>query len=284
MVDTHNPGLRASGAPQIWYIDAFAGRPFAGNPAAVCLLSDEADEQWMQSLAGETNQPATVFAHPDGDAFSLRWFSPSTELAFCGHGTLAAAHALWESGSLDRSRAVAFQTPAGGLGATWRDGWVELDLPAERAHPVAPPEDLLRAVGVSPRACARNRFDYLLELESEDAVRAVRPHLTLLRAVATRGVIVTGPSAAPGYDFVSRFFAPSAGIGEDSVTGSAHCCLGPYWAERLGRDSLTGYQASSRGGVVRVHVRGERVALLGQAVTVARAKPAVGAMTYTSGQ
>jgi PhzF family phenazine biosynthesis protein len=283
MTDSRSVALHAPGAGQIWYIDAFAGRSFAGNPAAVCLLNEEADERWMQSLARETNLPATVFARPDGDAFSLRWFSPATELAFCGHGTLAAAHALWESGNLDRSRAATFQTPAGRLGATWRDGWVELDLPAERAHPVAPPADLLHAVGVSPRACARNRFDYLLELESEAAVRAVTPNLALLRAVATRGVIVTAPSATPGYDFVSRFFAPSAGIDEDSVTGSAHCCLGPYWAGRLGRDDLTGYQASARGGIVRVHVRGERVALVGQAVMVARARATPGAMTYTSG-
>jgi predicted PhzF superfamily epimerase YddE/YHI9 len=167
------------------------------------------------------------------------------------------------------------------LGAAWRDGWVELDFPAEPAAPTDAPTELLRALGVAPHACGRNRFDYILELESEEAVRAVAPDFARLRAVETRGVIVTSRSSGQAYDFVSRFFAPSAGVGEDQVTGSAHCCLGPYWAERLGKDELTGYQASARGGVVRVRVRGERVSLLGRAVTVRRATLVDEASAYT---
>jgi PhzF family phenazine biosynthesis protein len=256
--------------PTFFQVDAFTDRPFGGNPAAVCLLADDADERWMAAMARETNQPATAFVRPDGDGFALRWFSPTAELEFCGHGTLAAAHALWESGRLDRTRQARFRTAAGILGAAWRDGWVELDFPSEPAAPAEAPAGLLHALGVTPRSCGRNRFDYLLELESEAAVRTVVPDLARLRTVETRGVIVTSRSHGQAYDFVSRFFAPRAGVGEDAVTGSAHCCLGPYWAERLGRDDLIGYQASDRGGTVRVRVRGERVALLGRAVSVRR--------------
>ena len=252
-------------------VDAFTDRPFAGNPAAVCLLPSPADDGWLQQLAREMNLPATAFVWPGrGTALSLRWFSPTMELAFCGHGTLAAAHALWEEGRLTGQEPVRFETGAGALTATWRQGWTELDFPAEPEEPVAAPPALIRALGVRPRYTGRNRLDYLVELDAENDVRALVPDLALLRTLPTRGVIVTSRATTPSFHFVSRFFAPSAGIDEDHVTGSAHCCLGPYWGRRIDREELAGYQASPRGGVVRVRLGGDRVYLQGQAATVRR--------------
>jgi PhzF family phenazine biosynthesis protein len=225
----------------------------------------------MQDLAAELNLPATAFVRPLEEQFELRWFTATQELALCGHGTLASAHVLWSEGHLPTTETARFDTRAGPLAAELRDGSIELDFPAEPPEPAEPPDHLLEAFGVTPRSVARNRLDYLLELESEEAVRRVQPDLALLRVVSTRGVIVTARATTAGFDIVSRFFAPSVGIDEDSVTGSAHCCLGPYWQDRLGRADLVAYQASARGGVVRVGVRGDRVRLRGQAVTILRA-------------
>jgi predicted PhzF superfamily epimerase YddE/YHI9 len=250
-------------------VDAFTDRVFAGNPACVVLPPGPAETAWMQAVAREMNQPATAFAWAEDGAFALRWFSPTVELQLCGHGTLAAAHALWETGALAAGATARFRTASGPLGATRTGDWIELDLPAEPAVAAEPPPGLLEALGVVARAVARNRLDYLVEVADESTVRALAPDLARLRSVPTRGVIVTSLAASP-HDFVSRFFAPRAGIDEDAVTGSAHCCLGPYWSARLGRRELRGFQASARGGVVRVGVEGERVRLAGQAVTVAR--------------
>lgn len=252
----------------IMQIDAFTDRLFAGNPAAVCLLDGELEDSRMQALAGEMNLPATAFVRPAGDGFALRWFVPGAELAFCGHGALAAAHALWESGTLAPELTARFHTRAGPLAASRRDGLIELDFPAEPAQPAEPPPALLQALGVTPRFVGRNRFDYLVEVDSEEVVRGLAPDLALLSTVETRGVIVTARAATPGYEIVSRFFAPSTGIGEDSVTGSAHCCLGPFWAPRLGAGELRAFQASPRGGELRVRVAGERVILGGRAITI----------------
>lgn len=249
-------------------VDAFTDRPFAGNPAAVCLLDAPPADEWMQGVAREMNQPAAAFAWATGEAFTLRWFAPTLELDFCGHGTLAAAHALWESGTLAPDRTARFDTRAGPLAAARRDSLIELDLPAEPAAPADPPPELIRALGATPRFVGRNRFDYLVEVDSEAAVRSIAPDFELLGTVDTRGVIVTARASSTGYDIVSRFFAPGAGIGEDAVTGSAHCCLGPYWAPRLGTEELCAYQASPRGGELRVRVAGERVVLGGRALTV----------------
>jgi predicted PhzF superfamily epimerase YddE/YHI9 len=250
-------------------VDAFTAEPFAGNPAAVCMLARPADERWMQAVAREMNLSETAFLYPDGDAWRLRWFTPTVEVDLCGHATLAAAHVLWEEGHLPPDAPARFHTHSGRLGAVRRDGWVELDFPAEPALPAKAPAGLLAALGVRG-AVARNRLDYLVQVDDEAMVRRLTPDLTRLRRIRTRGVIVTARATAPPYDFVSRFFAPAAGVDEDPVTGSAFCALGPWWAERLGRDTLTGFQASARGGVVRVHVRGARVGIAGQAVTVLR--------------
>lgn len=256
---------------RIALVDAFADAPFAGNPAAVCLLAGPREVGWMQALARELNQPATAFVAEEGDGFALRWFAPTVELALCGHGTLAAAHLLWDEGRVAPGEPVRFTTGAGALVCRHEAGWVAMDFPAEVAEPVAePPADLLRALGVAPRAVGRNRLDYLVELADADAVRAARPDFALLRTIPTRGAIVTAPADDGAHDFVSRFFAPSAGLPEDAVTGSAHCALGPHWAARLGRDDLLGRQLSARGGTVRVRPRGARVALLGRATTVLR--------------
>ena len=253
-------------------VDAFTDRPFAGNPAAVCVLPGPADEGWMQAVAREMNLAETAFLYrrPAGDGFALRWFTPTTEVDLCGHATLASARVLWDEGHLPPGETARFHTRSGLLTAERRGAWIELDFPAEPPDAADAPPGLAAALGATPQYVGRNRFDYLVEVESAAAVRALRPDFTALRSVPTRGVIVTAPSDDPAFDFVSRFFAPRAGIDEDPVTGSAHCCLGPFWGARLGKEPLTGYQASARGGVVRVRLAGARVLLGGQTVTVLR--------------
>lgn len=253
----------------ILHVDAFTDRPFAGNPAAVCVLPEARGEAWMQALAAEMNLPATAFLSR-ADGFDLRWFTATVELELCGHGTLAASHVLWEQGLLEPTEPARLHTRGGLLSATRRAGWIELDFPAEPEQAAEAPPDLLRALDVRPIHVGRNRLDYLVELESEERVRTLKPDFQFLRTIPTRGVIVTSRADSVGYDFVSRFFAPSSGIDEDPVTGSAHCCLGPYWQRRLGKAELVGYQASPRGGLVRVRPDGDRVRLGGQAVTVLR--------------
>ena len=242
-------------------IDAFTADPFAGNPAAVCLLAGPADPAWMQHVAAEMNQAETAFAWSVGDEYELRWFTPRVEIDLCGHATLAAAHAV------DRP-AVRFHTRSGVLTCVRRpDGWFGMDFPATPATPCDPPPGLLDALGIASHV-ARSQFDYLVEVPDANAVRAVTPDFRRLGSIDTRGVIVT---AADGNGFVSRFFAPAVGIDEDPVTGSAHCCLAPYWADRLGTGGeMVGRQLSARGGVVRCRLDGDRVHLAGQAVTVLR--------------
>jgi PhzF family phenazine biosynthesis protein len=252
-------------------VDAFADAPFAGNPAAVCLLAQPRDAAWMQALAREMNAPATAFPVAGDGGYDLRWFSPTTELAICGHGTFASAHILFAEGRAAPDELLHFRTGVGTLTCRREGELIAMDFPAEPPQPVAAvPAELLQALGVQPRAVARNRFDYLVELASAAAVRAVAPDLALLKTVQTRGAIVTARSDRDGCDFISRFFAPNAGVGEDAVTGSAHCALGPYWGARLGKDDLVGYQASPRGGTVRVHLRADRVDLLGRGITIMR--------------
>ena len=252
-------------------VDAFAREMFQGNPAAVCLLSKPVDEAWMQNVAAEMNLSETSFLLPrSSGAYGLRWFTPNVEVDLCGHATLASAHVLWEDGIVPRDASLCFETRSGILRAARHADWIELDFPAEPPQPAEPPPELAAALGVEPRYVGRNRFDYLLEVDSEADVRAVSPDFGALRLLGGRGFIVTSRASGETFDFVSRFFAPASGIDEDPVTGCAHCCLGPYWGQRLGRDSLTGYQASSRGGIVQVRVAGNRVHLGGQAVTVFR--------------
>jgi predicted PhzF superfamily epimerase YddE/YHI9 len=256
---------------EIFQVDAFTDKPFTGNPAAVCILPEPADEAWMQHLANEMNLSETAFLVRQGDGFNLRWFTPAVEVELCGHATLASAHILWEQGFLPADRQARFYTRSGLLSALRKDSWIELDFPAEPEVQTDVPEGLLKALGRAARYVGKNRFDFLIELESAESVRQMIPDFTLLGSIGSRGFIVTSRSDSSRYDFISRFFAPSAGVNEDPVTGSAHCCLGPYWAKKLGRNELAGYQASARGGVVKVRVGGDRVYLGGQAVTVMRA-------------
>jgi PhzF family phenazine biosynthesis protein len=251
-------------------VDAFTDKPFAGNPAAVCLLSQPGEDSWMQDVAREMNLSETAFVHPQGDGFRLRWFTPAVEVDLCGHATLASAHVLWETEQLQADQPARFHTRSGLLTASRRDDWIELDFPANPPEEAPPPPGLLEALAISPRYVGRSRFDYLVEVDSEDAVKKVRPDFRALRSVATRGVIVTSRATSQGYDFVSRFFAPAAGVDEDPVTGSAHCCLGPYWQMHLGKTYFVAHQASRRGGLLRVRVEGPRVVLGGKAVTILR--------------
>ena len=253
-------------------VDAFTDVPFAGNPAAVCLLAEPRPEKWLRDVAREMNLSETAFLVPrDGD-FDLRWLTPTVEVDLCGHATLASAHVLWQDGHLRVDEPARFHTRSGLLTAERRGDWIELDFPVKIAAAEEPPPALLPALGVaSPVAVARNAFDYLVEVASEDELRALTPDHTALRRIAVRGVIVTARATKPSVDFVSRFFAPASGIDEDPVTGSAHTALAPYWAARLGKAEMTGYQASARGGLVRVRMNGDRVILGGKAVTVMRA-------------
>ncbi len=252
-------------------VDAFTSEPFHGNPAAVCLLSGPAPADWMQRVAAEMNLSETAFVVPQDDAWGLRWFTPAVEVDLCGHATLASAHLLWESGRLPGSTPAVFKTRRSGRLVCRREGdWIAMDFPARIAEACAVPEGLAEALGVVPEWVGRTAYDYLVRIASAEAVRALAPDLARLAQLPVRGVIVTAPGADTGFDFVSRFFAPGAGVAEDPVTGSAHCSLGPYWGGLLGRSELRAWQASRRGGEVRVKVRGDRVELGGQAVTVSR--------------
>ena len=257
-------------AVAITQVDSFTDRPFAGNPAAVCLLTQSRDEVWMQHVAREMNLSETAFLVQGEGGFDLRWFTPTVEVDLCGHATLASAHVLWEEGHLAQDQPARFHTRSGVLGAEKKGAWIEMDFPATPAEPVARLEALEAALGVKAKYTGRPRYDYMVEVESEEEVRALKPDFSALRQLKVRGVIVTSRAFGSGYDFVSRFFAPGSGIDEDPVTGSAHCCLGPFWKERLGRDNLVGYQASARSGFVRTRCVGDRVHISGQAVTVLR--------------
>ena len=252
-------------------VDAFTDRPFAGNPAAVCVLAAPAGEDWMRAVAREMNLSETAFLHPEGDGYRLRWFTPTVEVKLCGHATLASAHVLWQSGREPVTGELRFHTLSGPLGARQgADGLIVLDFPAKAVAACPAPAGLAAALGVEPRWLGRNDMDFLAELPSAADVRALRPNLQALAGLPMRGIMVTAAADAPPYDFISRFFAPGAGVNEDPVTGSAHTALGPFWAERLGKRELHAYQASARGGWMRVSVRGPRVHLAGHAVSVTR--------------
>jgi PhzF family phenazine biosynthesis protein len=251
-------------------VDAFTDRPFAGNPGAVCVLPGPADERWMRAVAAEMNLSETAFLHPEDDGYRLRWFTPTVEVNLCGHGTLASAHVLWESERVPRQAEIRFATRSGLLTARRDGAFIELDFPAATVTSCPSPAGLAAALGAEPRWVGKSDRDYLVELPSEAAVRALDPDFRALAALPLRVVMVTAPADAPPFDFVSRFFAPGSGINEDPVTGSAHCALGPFWAARLGKTALMAHQASPRGGSLRVTHRGARVILGGQAVTVTR--------------
>lgn len=259
-------------------VDAFTDTPFGGNPAAVCLLSEPQTDEWMQAVARELNLSETAFAHPEGEAYRLRWFTPVAEIDLCGHATLAAAHVLWEQALADKKSAVVFNTASGSLACRLKSGRIEMNFPSEPVAKIRSPRGLAKALGEKPQQVLANRMDVLALMKDEQQVRELMPSLAELAGIVLgsgdeartpRGVIVTAQAAeGADYDFVSRFFAPGLGVGEDPVTGSAHCALAPFWAERLGTDEMTGYQASARGGRVGVVHKDPRVTLVGQAVTM----------------
>jgi PhzF family phenazine biosynthesis protein len=274
-------------------VDSFTDRPFAGNPAAVCVLDQAADEAWMRDVAREMNLSETAFLHPERglappsqsaggsepsqgselDAWRLRWLTPSVEVDLCGHGTLAAAHVLWQSGRAVVDQPLRFLTRSGVLQARSQGALILLDFPAKPVEEAAP-AGLTAALGLGDAGSVlfvgSNKMDYLVELASAAEVRACRPDMAALAKIPARGVMVTARAEVAGIDFISRFFGPGSGIPEDPVTGSAHCALAPYWGAKLGKTAMVGFQASPRGGTVAVEVRGDRVQLGGQAVTVSK--------------
>ncbi len=277
-------------ATKIYQVDAFTNIAFKGNPAAVCLLDEPRNDAWMQSVAGEMNLSETAFLSPQEDGYSLRWFTPLDEVDLCGHATLASAHVLWELGLLGGRETARFFTKSGLLTAEKKDEWIEMNFPSEPPVALDAPMYLLEGLGLdagSVRYVGKNRMDYLVEVDRTELLEALQPNWSVLERVATRGIIVTSAVTErinlPGvcqvesrvepqasFDFISRAFFPKIGVPEDPVTGSAHSCLGPYWAAKFNKSEMLAYQASKRGGVIRVAMQGERVLLGGQAVTVLR--------------
>jgi PhzF family phenazine biosynthesis protein len=257
----------------IFQVDAFSAKPFRGNPAGVCLLHRPAPAAWMQNVAREMNLSETAFLLPEKGVFRLRWFTPTVEVKLCGHATLASAHILWEEGILPLGAEARFLTRSGLLTAARRGQWLELNFPAQPAGPKPPvwAKVLAAALGVKPAFVGKSNEDALVEVAAESTVRKLRPDFKRLAALPARGVIITSRASTKGFDFVSRCFYPAVGINEDPVTGSAHTVLTPYWAARLGKIRMTAYQASERGGVLKVELEGRRVKIAGQAVTVFRA-------------
>lgn len=251
----------------IYQVDSFTERPFSGNPAGVCILSSQQPDEWMQHVAMEMNLSETAFLLQEGEDYRLRWFTPRVEVDLCGHATLASAHILWETQREPTIKELRFHTRSGLLTAQNNDGWIELNFPKAAIQTADPPDGMLTALDVDALFVGHDGTDYLVEIESDEALRRLEPDFNRLERVSTRGVIVTAKSSSKKYDFVSRFFGPQVGIPEDPVTGSAHCALAPYWAAKLGKDQFLAYQASARGGELRVRIEGERVIIGGQAVT-----------------
>jgi PhzF family phenazine biosynthesis protein len=262
-------------AQKITQVDAFTDVPFRGNPAAVCILAREGSEPWMQQIAMEMNLSETAFLYPEKDGYRLRWFTPTIEVHLCGHATLASAHVLYEDHLLPKKAEARFYTRSGLLTARQNGSDIELNFPAQPAEPCEAPDGLAEALGVEPVAVGLSGEKYLVEVANEETVRICNPDFNFINALGIRSVIITSRTTDGDYDFVSRFFAPGAGINEDPVTGSAHCVLGPYWSKILNKTEFTAYQASRRGGVMRVRLDSDRVILAGSAVTVMRCQLAI---------
>ena len=261
----------------LYQVDAFTETPFSGNPAAVCVLDQSLEDDVMQSIANEMNLSETAFVRKRNDgAWHLRWFTPVAEVDLCGHATLATSHVLFEKGFAPIDSPIRFETLSGTLFVS-RDeqGQIEMDFPAEPATMGFPGELIDNALNTACLKHAANRMDAIAEVEDETTLRELRPDMTAIAALEVRGLIVTAPADAPDLDFVSRFFGPQVGVPEDPVTGSAHCCLAPWWGERLGKTRMKARQISERGGNVDVELKDDRVLLRGHAVTVLTATLAV---------
>jgi PhzF family phenazine biosynthesis protein len=256
-------------AQPIVQVDAFSSKAFGGNPAAVCVMREPREDAWMARVAMEMNLSETAFLHPESDGYRLRWFTPAVEVDLCGHATLASAHVLWTEGHLDPALTARFHTKSGLLTCVRNGDWIEMNFPAKLEQKADAPPDMEKAIGAPLLYVGRNQFDYLVEVADEKTLRGLTPQHHLLRQLPVRGVIATAKGENE-FDFVSRFFAPGSGIDEDPVTGSAHTALTPFWSARLGKTEMLAFQASPRGGVVKVRLEGDRVVMAGQAVTVLR--------------
>lgn len=255
---------------RVFQVDAFTGKPFAGNPAAVCLVDEPRDALWMQDVAAEMNLSETAFVERNGERYGLRWFTPTVEVDLCGHATLASAHVLWTEGGADPQRAIVFDTRSGPLTCHKRTDRIEMDFPVRPVTESDPPAGLIDALGVDPLSVGYSQACWVIELATEEDVRSAAPDFVRLGAIPDGWSCVTAAGGPSGFDFVSRFFAPQAGIDEDPVTGAAHCALAHFWSARSGRTDFRAYQCSARGGVVHLRLDGDRVHLGGQAVTVLR--------------
>jgi PhzF family phenazine biosynthesis protein len=255
---------------RLFQIDAFTDKAFAGNPAAVCLLETTPPDRWLQNVAAEMNLSETAFLLQEEDDWRLRWFTPRVEVKLCGHATLAAAHFLWEAGLLSIDQPARFRTLSGLLTAKRNGEWIEMDFPSQPPIRADVPVSLAQALGVEPVGVYDAGWTHLVEVANETTLRGMAPDFPAMRP-PFGSAIITSRSDRSEYDCVCRFFAPAIGIDEDPVTGSAHCVLAPFWSQRLGKTDLVSYQASSRGGLVRMRPEGDRVKLSGQAVTVLKA-------------
>jgi PhzF family phenazine biosynthesis protein len=256
---------------QIFQVDAFTVKPFTGNPAAVCILEHAKDDAWMQAVAAEMNLSETAFLLPKGNGYHLRWFTPTTEVDLCGHATLASAHILYEFGFYEEDEPIEFFTRSGKLISRFDNGFIELDMPRRDPIKIAPPASLIEALGKQPVSTATFEDKSILaEYESDEFIRDFLPDFKKLSTLDFNDVVITARSEDPKYDVISRFFAPRLGINEDPVTGSVHCLLGPFWAEKLGKEKFLAYQASPRGGEVRVRLTKDRAFIGGKAITVLR--------------
>lgn len=254
---------------KIYTVDAFTDKAFSGNPAAVCLLDENKGDDWLLNVAAEMNLSETAFVKRIDNGFSLRWFTPKAEVELCGHATLASAHILWQTGLLKQDEEAIFYTMFKGmLTAKKNKDEIILNFPANLQNPSDQNGEVEKALGVKPVYVGITDHHYLVELKSEEDVKNVKPDFNILERLPKYGTIITSRSNDSRYDFVSRFFAPSKGVNEDPVTGSAHCVLAPYWSEKTGKEVLFAYQASERGGYMKVKVAGDRVLLSGKAVTI----------------
>lgn len=250
----------------VYQVDAFTNQPFKGNPAAVCPLDSWLPDDLMQKIALENNLAETAFIVPYEDAFQIRWFTPTTEVALCGHATLASAHVFFNHLYYTKSP-IRFYSKSGWLTVYKEiDGKLTLDFPADPAMPAEVPEGLFEALNVHPSLVFKGKFDFLVELRNEEEVRSLTPDFKALSAIPSRGVIVT--ALGHKHDFVSRGFFPQSGIDEDPVTGSAHCLLTTYWNQKTGKDHFFAQQASARSGEMICKLKGDRVLMTGEAVTV----------------